>query len=70
MKTKNTILSGVVAVTAAKWIRPALIALALSVAVLVVAGCDRSGDSDHRDSDHHMNHGNHGNQNHPGGGNN
>ena len=65
MKTKNTILSGVVAVTAAKWIRPALFAPALSFAVLVVTGCDRSGDSDH-----HMNHGNHGNQNHPGGGNN
>ena len=58
---------GTNAVTPAKWIQAALTALALLAAVLVVTGCDRSDDSNHRDSDHHMNHGS---QNHPGGGNN
>ncbi len=61
---------GTNAVTPAKWIQAALMALALLAASLVVTGCNRSDDSDQRDSDHHMNHGNHGNQNHPGGGNN
>jgi hypothetical protein len=45
----------------------ALMTLALFAAALVVTGCDRSDDSDHRDSDHRMNRGN---QNHPTGGNN
>ncbi len=37
--------------TPSKWMRPALVTLALS-AVLVVTGCNRSDDSKNQDSDH------------------
>ena len=39
MKTKNTVISEILALTQLKWIRPALMALALLVAVLGVTGC-------------------------------
>lgn len=39
MKMGNTIISGIIAVTQSKWIRPALMTLALLAAVLGVTGC-------------------------------
>lgn len=39
MKMKNSILSKIIAVTQSKWIQPALMTLAILVAVLGVAGC-------------------------------
>ena len=39
MKMKNRISGTVIAVTQSKWIRPALMTLALAVAVLEVTGC-------------------------------
>ena len=60
MKMKNTLIRRIIAVTKSKWLRPSLTALALLAAVFVATGCDGSRDSDHRDSDHHMNHDNHG----------
>ena len=42
MKTKNTVISTIIAVTQSKWTRPALMTLALSAAVLGVTSCKRS----------------------------
>lgn len=39
MKMKSTVLNTIIAVTQSKWIRPALMTLAIFVAVLGVAGC-------------------------------
>jgi hypothetical protein len=39
MKTKNTLSSVIIAVTQSKWIRPAVMTLALVIAVLGVTGC-------------------------------
>ena len=39
MKMKNTVISLIIAVTQSKWIRPALMVLAILVAVLGVTGC-------------------------------
>ena len=39
MKMKNTVISVIIAVTQSKWIRPALMTLAILVAVLGVTGC-------------------------------
>ena len=39
MKMKNTVISGIIAVTQSKWIRPTLMTLAILVAVLGVTGC-------------------------------
>ena len=39
MKMKNTIISVIIAVTQSKWIRPALMTLAILATVLVVTGC-------------------------------
>ena len=44
MKMKNTVISVIIAVTQSKWIRPALMTLALLVAVLGVTGCNRTTD--------------------------
>jgi hypothetical protein len=39
MKMKNTVLNTIIAVTQSKWIRPALMTLALLTTLLVVTGC-------------------------------
>ena len=39
MNLRNTVTSLVIAVTQSRWIRPAMMALALLVAVLGVTGC-------------------------------
>jgi hypothetical protein len=39
MKIRNNLFSKIIAVTQSKWLRPALMALALLVAVLGVTGC-------------------------------
>ncbi len=39
MKMKNTVISLIIAVTQSKWIRPALMTLAILTAVLGVIGC-------------------------------
>lgn len=39
MKMQNTVVNGITAVTQSKWIRPALMTLALFIAVFGVAGC-------------------------------
>ena len=39
MKTKHALISAIIAVTQSKWIRPALMTLALVAAVLGVTGC-------------------------------
>ena len=39
MKMKNSVLIKIIAVTQSKWIRPALMTLAILVAVLGVTGC-------------------------------
>jgi len=39
MKMKNTVISVIIAVTQSKWMRPALMTLALLATVLVVTGC-------------------------------
>lgn len=39
MKMKNTAISAIIAVTQSKWMRPALMTLAILVAVFGVAGC-------------------------------
>ena len=39
MKMKSEVINSIVAVTQSKWMRPALMALALVVAVLGVTGC-------------------------------
>ena len=41
MKTKHMVIGAIIAVTQSKWIRPALMTLALLVAVLGVAGCEK-----------------------------
>jgi mannose/fructose/N-acetylgalactosamine-specific phosphotransferase system component IIC len=41
MKMKNTVISAIIAVTQSKWIRPALMTLAILVAVLGVSGCTK-----------------------------
>lgn len=61
MKTKTTPGSEAIAGTPSKWMRPALVTLALS-AVLVATGCNRSDDSKNQDSDHRD--GNHRDGNH------
>ena len=40
MKTENTAISAIIAVTQSKWIQPALMTLAILVAVLGMAGCN------------------------------
>jgi undecaprenyl pyrophosphate phosphatase UppP len=39
MKMKNTVISVIIAVTQSKWMRPALMTLAIVATVLVVTGC-------------------------------
>ena len=39
MKMKNTVINGIIAVTQSTWLRPALMTLAILVAVLGVSGC-------------------------------
>ena len=39
MKMKNTVISVIIAVTQSKWMRPALMTLAILATVLVVTGC-------------------------------
>ena len=39
MKMKSTLISVIIAVTQSKWIRPALMTLAILATVLVVTGC-------------------------------
>jgi hypothetical protein len=39
MKMKNNLLSNIIAVTQSKWMRPALMTLAILATVLVVTGC-------------------------------
>ena len=39
MKTKHTVISVIIAVTQSEWIRPALMTVAILVAVLGVTGC-------------------------------
>ena len=39
MKTTQNLLRKIIAVTQSKWMRPALLAMALLAAVLVVTGC-------------------------------
>ncbi|HWQ90772.1 MAG TPA: hypothetical protein VN673_03805 [Clostridia bacterium] len=39
MKTKNTIISVIIAVTQSTWIRPALMTLAILSTLLLVTGC-------------------------------
>ena len=39
MKMKNNLLSKIITVTQSKWMQPALMALAILVAVLGVTGC-------------------------------
>ena len=39
MKMKTTFLSGIIAVTESKWIRPSLMTLAILATVLVATGC-------------------------------
>ena len=39
MKIKNTLINVIIAVTQSKWIGPALMTLAILIAVLVVTGC-------------------------------
>ncbi len=39
MKRQNTFLSGVIAGTQSKWLRPSLLTLAILAAVLVATGC-------------------------------
>jgi hypothetical protein len=56
MKTKNTVSSVITAVTQSKWIRPAVMTLALLVAVLGGTGCNGT-----NDSGNHGDHGMHGN---------
>ena len=46
MKTKDTVIRRIIAVTQSKWIRPALMTLALIVAVLGVTGCKKSAPSE------------------------
>jgi hypothetical protein len=41
MKMKNTIISVIIAVTQSRWIRPALMSVALVVALLGVTGCGK-----------------------------
>lgn len=41
MKMKNTVISVIIAVTQSKWMRPALMTLALLVAALGVTGCHK-----------------------------
>ena len=36
---KNTIISGIIAATQSKWMRPALMTLAILATMLVVTGC-------------------------------
>lgn len=39
MKTKNTVIRGILAATQSKWIRPSLMMLAILATVLVATGC-------------------------------
>ncbi len=39
MKTKNTVLRGIIAMTQSNWMRPALMTLAILATVLVATGC-------------------------------
>jgi hypothetical protein len=56
MKMKNTVSSGIIAVTQSKWIRPTVLTLTVLAAVLVLTGCGDSGNN----NNNHGNHGNHG----------
>lgn len=60
MKMKNKIISVITAATQSKWIRPALLTVAI-LATVVVTGCD--------DTDHSGHQSNHRNQTHLTGGN-
>ena len=51
MDTKTMRPCGAIAATPSKWMRPALVTLALS-AVLVLTGCNRSDDSQNHDPNH------------------
>ena len=39
MKMKNTVVSAIIVATQSKWMRPALLTLALLATMLVVTGC-------------------------------
>ena len=39
MKIKNTVINGIIAVTQSKWMRPALMTLAIFATMLIVTGC-------------------------------
>lgn len=39
MKIKNTVISAIIAVAQSKWMRPALMTLAILATMLVVTGC-------------------------------
>ena len=39
MKMKTTVISGIIAVTQSRWIRPALMTLAILATMLIVTGC-------------------------------
>ena len=39
MKTKNTVIRGIIAVTQSKWLRSSLLTLAILAAVLAATGC-------------------------------
>ena len=41
MKIKNTVIRAIIAVTQSKWMRPALMTLALVATVLGVGGCTK-----------------------------
>ena len=62
MKTKSNLPTESPAMQHSNWLRPALMTLALAVAILGVSGCSDSDDNkDSHDSNHGGNHGNHGN---------
>ena len=39
MKMKSTVIGGIIAITQPKWMRPALMTLAILATMLVVTGC-------------------------------
>ena len=41
MKMKTTVISGIIAVTHSRWMRPALMTLAILATILGVAGCTK-----------------------------
>lgn len=56
MKTNHNHLGKIITVTQSKWMRPALLALAILATVLVVTGCDGSHDSGHHSNHHNQTH--------------